>query len=237
MAAENRATDFGKASMPELVCLARDGYRQAFEHIITRSNQRLFRVARAVMNDEFETEDALQETYIRGFGQLDSFRGDAHFTTWLTRILLNECYGRLRKRRESTSLDILDSDAGTAHIVYFPSRHNMEDPINTTGRLEVRELLENGIAALADDFRVVFVMREIEGFSTEETAKMLDINPQTVKTRLFRARRTLRKTLDKQLRPTLGEAFPFLGSRCANFTAQVMQRLESIIDFRETSNR
>ncbi|MFA7554174.1 MAG: RNA polymerase sigma factor [Spongiibacteraceae bacterium] len=233
MAAENRAIDFGKASMPELVSLARDGYRQAFEQIITRSNQPLYRVARAVMNDDFEAEDALQEAYLRGFASLDSFRGDAYFTTWLTRILLNECYGRLRKRHKSTSLEILGSNDDTAQLIAFSPKSDMEDPMNTTSRLEIRGLLENSIAGLTDDFRVVFVMREVEGFSTEETAKILDINPQTVKTRLFRARRTLRKILDKQLQPTLGEAFPFLGSRCTNFTALVMQRLESATDFRE----
>ncbi|MCB1675594.1 MAG: RNA polymerase sigma factor [Halioglobus sp.] len=232
MAAENRALDFDRVSMPELVCLARAGHRQAFEQIITRSNQRLFRVARAIMNDDFEAEDALQEAYIRGFDRLDSFRGEAHFTTWLTRILLNECYGRLRRRRESISLDTLENDTDTAHLVSFIPRHGMENPANTTGRLEVRELLESTIAALAEDFRVVFVMREVEGFTTEETAEMLGIKPQTVKTRLFRARRTLRKTLHRQLRPTLGEAFPFLGSRCANFTAIVMRRLENENFFR-----
>ena len=231
MVVERRAIDFDGAAMPELVSMARNGNRGAVEHIISRSNQRLYRVARAVMNDDFEAEDALQETYIRGFGRLDSFRGEAHFTTWLTRILLNECYGRLRKRRDSVSLDVLDNEERSAQIVSFMPRHDMDDPINTTGRLEVRELLEGGIASLADEFRVVFVMRELEGYSTEETADMLGLNPQTVKTRLFRARRMLRKKLDKQLRPTLTEAFPFLGPRCANFTAKVMRRLESTIDF------
>ena len=231
MVAQSRAIDFAGAAMSDLVMLARGGHRQAVEHIITRCNQRLYRVARAVMNDDFEAEDALQETYIRGFGRLESFRGDAHFTTWLTRILLNECYGRLRKRREVLSLDTLDSADNSAHVVAFSPRHDMDDPINSTGRVEVRELLEDSIASLADEFRIVFVMREVEGYSTEETASMLGIKPQTVKTRLFRARRMLRQKLDKKLHSTLTEAYPFLGPRCANFTAQVMRRLEGSLKF------
>ena len=219
------AIDYAAQTLDQLVMLTRTGHREAFRHLMRKCNQRLFRTARAVLNDDAEAEDALQETYIKAFGALQAFRGDAAVTTWLTRIVLNECYARLRQRHPTVDLDQVDAARGDARILQFPTRFGMEDPANSASRLQMRGLIENAIAALPEAFRVVFVMRDIEEGSTEETADSLGILPETVKTRLHRARRQLRLALEESVASSLGDAFPFLGPRCARLTDAVMQRL------------
>lgn len=225
-----QAIDYETRSMAELVALARAGRHQAFRHIMQRSNQRLFRVARAVLNDDMESEDALQEAYVRAFDRLDSFRGDSKLGTWLTRIVLNECYQRLRKRRPTVAIDKLDYGPDSAQVLNFPGNYGMENPANTAGRSQVRQLIESAIEALPEPFRVVFVMRSVEEYSTQETADMLGIPPDTVKTRLHRARRQLRHALSEKLESSLHEAYPFLGHRCARITESVMQRIGTMTD-------
>lgn len=224
----NQTIDYESASLPELVELVRAGHREGYRYIMQRCNQRLFRVARAVLNDESEAEDALQEAYLHAYVRLHSFRQDARVTTWLTRIVLNECYSRLRKRRITVPLDSLEE--GTAQVVNFPTRFGMEDPMHKTGRSQTRGLIEDAIETLSEPYRVVFVMRSVEEYSTEETAKMLGIRPETVKTRLHRARRQLRKALQTKLEPFVHEAFPFLGHRCERITGSVMDRLNEMAD-------
>ncbi|MBS0225841.1 MAG: RNA polymerase sigma factor [Proteobacteria bacterium] len=220
------ATDYASASLAELVVLARAGEREAYRHIIQRSNQRLFRTARAVLNDDAEAEDALQDAYTNAYSALGDFRGDAEVTTWLTRIVLNACYQRLRARRPAVDLDQVEAAHDDTHILQFPTRYGMEDPANSAARVEIRGLIESAVGMLPEAFRIVFVLRDIEGCSVEETAQALGIREETVKTRLHRARRQLRDALHDSVETSLHDAFPFLGPRCARLTAAVMQRLE-----------
>jgi RNA polymerase sigma-70 factor (ECF subfamily) len=188
-----------------------------------RGNQRLFRIARAVVRDEGEAEDVLQEAYVRAFAGLAEFRGEASVFTWLTRIVLNEAHGRLRKRRLTVELAAIESaQVEPGRVFAFPG---VEDPERDAARAEVRRLLERAVDDLPGNFRVVFVMRDVEGLSIEETSAALGVKPETVKTRLHRARRQLREGLDAELASSLTGAFPFLGARCERITTAVLARL------------
>ncbi|HEX4862408.1 MAG TPA: RNA polymerase sigma factor [Rhizomicrobium sp.] len=213
------------ASMPEQALLeaARSGDRDAFRAIMQRFNQRLFRVARAVAGSDDEAEDVLQEAYLRAFSAIGDFRGDAGVGTWLTAIVLNEARGRLRRRRPTTDLSVME-DFGV-RVIPFPGLAETPDPEAETARAQMRRFLEQAIDALQEDFRLVFVLRDIEGCSVEETAAQLGLNPQTVRTRLFRARKSLREDLLAKLSGSIEGVFPFLGARCAAITERVMQRL------------
>jgi len=216
------------AAMPEadLVAYARAGRREAFAALMTRGNQRLFRIARGVVRDESEAEDVLQEAYVRAFAKLSEFRGEASIFTWLTRIVLNEAHGRLRKRRPTVELSAIeDAQSGSGRILMFPSALTSDDPERDAALAETRRLLERAVDALPEPFRLVFIMREVEDCSIAETAANLGIKPETVKTRLHRARRLLRESLDAQLASALTGAFPFLGARCQRITDAVLQRM------------
>jgi RNA polymerase sigma-70 factor (ECF subfamily) len=212
----------------ELVVRARAGERGAFRAIMQRGNQRLFRVARGIMRDEAEAEDVLQEAYVRAFAGLAQFRGgDVSIFTWLTRIVINEANGRLRKRRNQVELDQLEAaQSRGAHVIMFPNG-DATNPEKDVARMQVRQLIEKAVDELPDDFRTVFILRDIEECSIAETAASLDIREETVKTRLHRARRQLRATLSTSFAATLNDAFPFLGRRCARVTEAVLQRLSS----------
>ncbi len=222
------AVDFASLDDRELVAQVLAGKRAAFAQIMQRCNQRLYRVARSVVGEDSEAEDVLQESYLRAYRQLASFRGDAALLTWLTSIVLNEARGRLRKRHRMVGLEQIDLAAQDSHVIDFPSRFGSEDPAVGAARAQIRHLLEQAIDELPPAFRTVYMMREVEQCSVEETAAQLDIKPETVKTRLFRARRQLRSSLQDSLSGTLGDAFPFMGERCARVTAAVMARLDTL---------
>jgi RNA polymerase sigma-70 factor (ECF subfamily) len=169
----------------------------------------------------------VQETYVRAFTHLDGFRGEAQLSTWLTRIALNEALGRLRRRRLLVDLNDIDAmtDQGEARVIYLPSARQDSDPEAAAARAEVRRLLERAVDQLPDPFRVVFVLRDIEEMSTEETAAYLGLRPETVKTRLHRARRLLRQSLDRTLSSAVSDVFPCAGARCARITEAVLTRL------------
>ena len=209
-----------------LVARVLAGQREAFRHIMQRCNQRLFRIARSVVGNDAEAEDVLQESYMRAYHKLASFRGDAALPTWLTSIVLNEARGRLRKRHLLVDLEQMDHADEDDHVVAFRSRSGSEDPMVDAARAQMRQLLERAIDDLAPAFRTVFVMREIEGCSVEETAAQLALKPATVKTRLFRARSQLRASLQGTLAATLADTFPFMGERCERLGNAVMARLE-----------
>ncbi|WP_233264239.1 RNA polymerase sigma factor [Lysobacter panacisoli] len=209
-----------------LVDAVQHGDRDAFREIMRRCNQRLFRVARGVVNDDAEAEDVVQEAYAHAFEKLSTFRGDAALLTWLTRIVLNEAHGRQRQRRWVVDVEQIEvSQMDNASIVPFPAKFGYEDPAVAAAREQARMLLEEAIDRLPEAFRIVFVMREIEGCTVEETAASLDLRTETVKTRLHRARRLLRTALHDTLSGTLTDVFPFLGSRCDRMTDAVMRRL------------
>lgn len=210
----------------ELIAAAKRGERGAFAQIMTRCNQRLFRVARSLVRDEAEAEDVLQEAYVRAFAAMGSFRGEAQLSTWLTRIVINEARGRLRKRRPMVGLEAVEAaQEQGAEVIMFPRAFGTGTPETEAARAQARRLMEAAIDELPEAFRLVFMLREVEDCSIEETAEQLGLKPETVKTRLHRARKLLAKGLQERLASSLDDAFPFLGSRCEKITASVLERL------------
>ena len=219
----NTETDYASLDDGALVSLVQGGDRSAFRHIMQRCNQRLYRVVRGVVDNDAEAEDIVQEAYVHAFEKIDSFRGEASIATWLTRIALNEAYGRLRKRRQTVDVEHIDAVAPMpGKVVMFPNRFGSEDPAAAAAREQLRRMLEFAVDGLPEAFRIVFVLREIEGCTVDETATALDLRPETVKTRLHRARRLLRKALHENVSSALTDAFPFLGPRCQRMTERVM---------------
>ncbi|MDR7224549.1 RNA polymerase sigma factor [Aminobacter aminovorans] len=211
----------------ELVALARQGGENAIRALIKSNNQRLFRVARAVTRDDAEAEDVVQEAYVRAFTRLDSFKGDALFSTWLTKIALNEAITRIRKQRPVAELEELDiaAAANGGQVIMFPTSLTPPGADAELGRGQVRALLEQAIDELPAAFRIVFILRDVEEMSIDETAAQLSIKPETVKTRLFRARKLMRAAIEKRLSSGFAELFPFNGWRCERMADRVVERL------------
>jgi RNA polymerase sigma-70 factor (ECF subfamily) len=224
-----RAFDHDALGDAQLVALWKSGDEWAARTLIKRHNHRLFRTARGILRNDAEAEDAVQEAYVRAFTGLAGFRGDSAFATWLTRILINEALGRLRRRRPAAELAELEriETSGGAPVIMFPSPPTPASPEGEAGRGQVRRMLERALDRLPDSFRAVFVLRDIEGLSAEETATLLAIKPETVKTRLFRARRLMRTEIEKDLGGCLAELFPFAGARCARIADLVMERVKA----------
>src|SRR5262245_5158992 len=211
----------------ELVELARRRNGEAFRIIMQRNNQRRYRVARSVVSNDSEAEDVVQAAYVNAFASLAKFRGEASLATWLTRIALNEALGRLRRQRPMVDLEVLDAEpAGNSKIIPFPLMPAIPDPERIVAQRQIRQLIERAIDELPEIFRVVFVMRDVEGLSIEETAAFLGLRPETVKTRLHRARKLLRQALNEKLAPVLTDVFPFAGRRCQRITDEVLNRLQ-----------
>lgn len=211
-----------------LVRLARHGEEGAVRTLVRRHNRRLFRVARSIVSDDAEAEDVVQEAYVRAFTSLGTFRGDAQFATWLTRIALNEALGRVRRNRPAADLAELDAVADRqGSLVMFPMTPVPANPEAELARSEVRRLLEEAVDRLPEIFRTVFVLRDVEGLSVEETAAQLSIRAETVKTRLHRARRLMRAAIAERLVASLGDLFPFDGDRCAGVADRVIERLRA----------
>ena len=212
-----------------LVERARQGDEGAVRVLVQRHNQRLFRVARAVIRDDAEAEDVVQETYVQAFTHLHAFRGDAQLSTWLTRIAFNAALARVRRRRPTAPLeavDIQDSSTG-GRLIMFPSPQPPPNPERELARVQVRGIIERAIDTLPDSFRVVFVMRDVDGMSTEETASYLAIRIETVKTRLHRARKLMRSAIENELSGAFAEAFPFNGARCVHMAESVVEKLRA----------
>lgn len=203
--------------------LERDG--RAFRTIIQRYNQRLYRIARAVIPNSSEAEDIVQEAYVRAFAHLDRFRGESTLATWLSRIVINEALGRLRKRQHAAEFANSDDCAVEAEVIQFPRNRSFDDPERTMAQRQIVQLVERATDNLPDLYRAVFVARVIEDLSIDETAELLHVRPETVKTRLHRARALVRKELDAQIGPVVLDAFPFAGQRCERLTTAVMRRL------------
>ena len=219
--------DVGRLADGDLAALAATGDAAAFRLIMERNNARLYRTARAVLRNDGEAEDVVQEAYVRAYGKLGTFRGEASLSTWLTRIALNEALGRIRKRRPSEELSAVDNETvpNRGEVIWFPGMPNDTDPERAVARREISGLLERAIDALPEAFRIVFVLRAVEDMSVEDTAATLAIPEATVKTRLYRARRLLRETIEEELGPAVADAFPFAGRRCARTTEIVLERL------------
>jgi RNA polymerase sigma-70 factor, ECF subfamily len=201
----------------------------AFETLMRRHNGKLFRVARAILKDDAEAEDALQDAYINAYRHIGAFKGAAQVGTWLTRIVINQALMRLRKqKRDPVVVPLGDRLAIEPQDVEaeVPDEHT-ESPPSATLRAEVRRLLERRIDELPLDFRIVFVMREVEDMTAQEIGDCLSIPTATVRTRLFRARELLRKALASDIDGATLDAFAFGGERCDRVVARVLARLRA----------
>jgi RNA polymerase sigma-70 factor (ECF subfamily) len=222
----SKPREIGRFNETDLVLRASRRDEVAIRAIIKQHNGRLFRLARSVLRDEFEAEDAVQETYLKAFSSIANFREESSLATWLSRIVLNECLQRLRSKRSRPQSTVEFEEASEAQIIPFPqSPFQHTDPEKSMAQRELLCLVEKAVDELPDDFRVVLVARTIEGMSVEETAELLGLRTETVKTRLFRARKLLKESLAQQIDPLLQGVFPFLGRRCENMADKVLERL------------
>jgi RNA polymerase sigma-70 factor (ECF subfamily) len=203
----------------EIVARVRAGETRLFELIMRRHNQRIYRAARAVLRDDGEAEDVMQDAYVRAFAHLHEFEGRARFSTWLTRIAVHEALARLRRGRR---LQPIDSQAEETQSMPTDPRFNPEQQASDG---EIRTVLERAIDQLPDEFRSVFVLRAVEEMTGAETAECLGIPEETVKTRLFRARARIQETLLEALEPAAHRAYAFHLSRCDRVVAAVLSRL------------
>jgi len=218
------ATATGQADM-DLVSQVLRGQGGAFRAIMQKHNQRLYRLARSITRSDSDAEEVLQESYVRAFGALDGFRGESSLATWLSRIVINEATGRLRSTRRAARLRTGVEAGAQGNVISFPFGTPDETPEKIMAQRQLLHLVEQAADALPDGFRLVFVARVIEGLSVEETAELFGLRPETVRTRLHRARHLLRKHIEQEIGPVLMDAFPFAGKRCARLTDAVAGRL------------
>jgi len=197
----------------------------AFEAIMRRHNRALFRTARAILRDDAEAEDVLQEAYLQAYRTLGSFRGDARLSTWLARVVANEALMRLRKTVRRSSIVPIQPGLADEEINQRTQGSMDKEPETSARRAEMRKLLEARIDALPNAYRSVFMLRAVEEYSVEETAAILQIPEATVRSRFFRARSLLREGLASEADLATGEAFAFAGERCDRVVANVLQRL------------
>jgi RNA polymerase sigma-70 factor, ECF subfamily len=208
--------------------VARIGRRDqaAFEALMRRHNGRLFRVARAILKDDSEAEDALQDAYLDAYRRIGDFRGESQLATWLTRIVINQALMRLRRQKRDRVVVPFGTGRGSdgQRPEARMADEKTESPTEATMRAEVRRMLERRIDELPVAFRTVFVMREVEDLTVEETADCLSIPAATVRTRLFRARALLREALARDMDSATVEVFGFAGERCDRIVAAVLAR-------------
>lgn len=208
------------------VTLARrvaDRDEPALRELLRRHNQRLFRTARAILRDDAEAEDAVQEAYMKAIRAIGSFRAEAKLSTWLTRIAANEALERLRRRKRAEVLP-LEPDVEPTPQDDAPQP---DTPEQLAMRAEARRIVERRIDALPEAFRTVFVLRMVEEMTVEETSAALGVPEATVRTRLFRARSLLRESLARELDIAVEGAFGFAGARCERITEAVLARLRA----------
>jgi RNA polymerase sigma-70 factor, ECF subfamily len=209
--------------------VARDDHA-AFETLMRRHNSRLFRVARTILRDDAEAEDTLQDAYLDAYSHISEFRGGAQFATWLTRIVINHALMRLRRRRRDrvvvpfTRRWTVEPAGESGQAEADLADEESESPSGIVLRGEIRRLLEQRIDDLPVAFRMVFVMRDVEDMSVQETAECLSIQAATVRTRLFRARALLREALARDLDSAAAGVFGFAGERCDRIVAGVLAR-------------
>ena len=218
-------TPVADAPDAELAIRVAAGEPAAFEALMRRHNRALFRTARAILRDDAEAEDALQEAYLQAYRAIGSFRGEAKLSTWLARIVANEALMRARKRARRAEIVPLQPGTSETEINEIPDDNMDQTPERSAQRFEMRRLLETQIDSLPDDYRVVFVLRAVEEMSVEESAEALGIPAATVRSRLFRARSLLREGLASKIDLATEEAFTFAGERCDRIVAHVLERI------------
>jgi RNA polymerase sigma-70 factor (ECF subfamily) len=204
---------------------------RAFEAVMRANNRLLYRLARSILEDDAEAEDAVQEAYLAAYRNIASFRGGAKLSTWLARIVMNEAYARLRKRKHQGVVVSLESGATSGERGEPRQEEGTmadetgERPEAAALRSELRRFLESRIDALPEQFRIVFILRDVEEMSVEETAECLSLPPATVRTRAFRARAMLRASLSRDIDMVTVNAFGFAGERCDRIVFSVLDRL------------
>lgn len=229
MPAQRPAAALSSLDDQALVALVTREDHAAFEVLMRRHNTRLFRVARAVMRSDDAAEDVLQEGYLHAYRHIGDFRGDAQVGTWLTRIVINQALMRLRReRRERVVVPFTGRADDEGHEMEASvADERSESPQERAVRMDARRLLEQRIDELPVAFRTVFVMRDVEEMSVDETAECLGIPSATVRTRLFRARALLRQALSRDLDVAAGDVFSFAGARCDRIVTGVLTRLRT----------
>lgn len=205
----------------EIVNRVRAGDLALYEVIMRRYNQRLYRVCRAILHDDTEVEDVIQDAYVRAYSHLDQFAGRSTFSTWLTRIAVNEALTRLRLRNRHPQVDITDYDGE----ISMKTPTQSLNPEQNASTAQARELLEEAVMNLPESYRAVVMLRDVEELSTAETAEALDLTEDNVKVRLHRGHCMMRDRLFERIGTRAKEAFPFMGERCDRVVQNVFERL------------
>jgi RNA polymerase sigma-70 factor (ECF subfamily) len=187
-----------------------------------RHNQRLYRIARAILRDDAEAEDVMQDTYVRAYQSLASFEGRAKFSTWLTRIAIHEALARARRKSRFQSLDASDPSNGDLMNSVTSSDPSPEQQSYSR---ELSSVMERAVLSLPDEYRLVFMLRDVEGMSTEETAQSLSLTPENVKVRLHRSHAKLRKQLFAVVGANAARCFQFQAKRCDRVVNGVFKTL------------
>jgi RNA polymerase sigma-70 factor (ECF subfamily) len=205
------------------------GDEAAFRLLMQRHNQTLFRTARAILKDDAEAEDAVQDGWLLAYRAMASFRGDSKLSTWLVRIVANEAIARLRKRARSAEIIRIGGDSEATETAEAHLNDATPDqPERSATRAETRRLLERKIDGLPEAFRAVFVLRALEEMTVEETAAALGVQEATVRTRFFRARALLRESLAREVDSVFEDAYAFAGARCHRIVAGVLARIRAV---------
>ena len=203
------------------------GDTAAFELLMRRHNRRLYRLARSMLRNAADAEDALQDAYLSAYQSIAGYRGDASLATWLSRVVANQCLARLRRqaRRDNIVPMVSLGGADDEEVHPMPADTTTETPDRALVRAELRAVLERKLDALPEAFRTVFVLRCVEELSVEETARCLDIPEATVRSRHFRARSLLRESLAQDIDVAERDVFSFDGARCDRIVQRVLERL------------
>ena len=208
----------------EVVSRVRQGETALYEVIMRRYNQRLYRIARAILHNDGEAEDVMQDAYVRAFEHLHQFAGRSAFSTWLTRIAVHEALGRLRLSNRNEPLDDTEYDGELSMQITSKS----PDPEQSASGAQLRYLLEEAVLDLPEHYRTVIMLRDIEELSTAETALVLDLTEDNVKVRLHRGHGMVRSWLFERIGSGAKEAFPFMGIRCNRVVENVFARLAEL---------
>jgi RNA polymerase sigma-70 factor (ECF subfamily) len=209
----------------DIVRRVRAGERALFEILMRRHNQRLYRAARSVVTDEHDVEDVMQQAYINAFTHLHQFEERSQFSTWLTRITLNEAFGRRRKVQSETKARVpSDSDEDAGEFMETV-RSPQPDPERQAYAQELHRVLEEAVDTLPETYRTVFMLRDVEGLSTTETGEGLGLGEEAVKTRLHRARAMIRRAVTARIGEVAAGTFQFHAPRCGRVVAAVLARI------------
>jgi RNA polymerase sigma-70 factor (ECF subfamily) len=212
---------FSELSDEEVVSRILTGEIALFEVIMRRYNQRLYRVARAILRNDGDAEDVVQDAYVRAYEHLGQFAGRAAFSTWLTRIAVHEALARKRRNGRLEELEAVQNKDDSSSIL----KSSVPNPESQSAQTQTRQLLEEAIETLPSDYRTVVVLRDVEEMNVAETAAILEVSEALVKTRLHRAHAMLRKELFTRGQGRVADLYPFLGARCDRMVRAVLERI------------